>query len=84
MPFGEAPGIPLEQARVATPGHAEGHARHREVLQRLDRVIALLAELVDLVQRNRPPPPPPPAPARPAPRRQARPRPGEEDIYPGR
>jgi hypothetical protein len=57
------PGIPLEQARVVTPGHEEGHARHRQVLERLDRVIALLAELADLVRSPRPAPPPPDRPS---------------------
>jgi hypothetical protein len=39
------PGVPLEQARVVRPEHEEGHARYRQLLERLDRVIALLEQL---------------------------------------
>jgi hypothetical protein len=46
----EPPGIPLEGARVLKPEHEAEHARHRQVTERLDRVVALLEELVQLLR----------------------------------
>lgn len=63
---GSPPGIPLEQARLVTPGHEAEHAWRRQVLERLDRVTALLEELVLVMREPGGRPAPPPAARRPA------------------
>ena len=46
------PGELVEQARVVRSAHEADHARHRQVLERLDRVIALLERLVQAAERQ--------------------------------
>jgi hypothetical protein len=45
-----APGIPLEDARVITLAHVAEHQRHREVIERLDKIEARLAEIAALLE----------------------------------